>query len=170
MYPNDEFLDLVNEQDEIIGRMLRSELYAKGLRNYRVINAFVMNAEGKLWIPRRTADKAIFPRALDISAAGHVASGETYEEAFRREVREELAIDVNLLPHRLLGALTPKDGVHAFERVWELSMESVPDYNRDDFSEYFWLTPQELFQKLTTGDEAKSDLPKLVEIFYGDRL
>ena len=33
----DEYLDLVNEQDEVIGKKLRSE--------------------GELWIPRRTADK-----------------------------------------------------------------------------------------------------------------
>ena len=163
----EEYLDLVDEDDKVIGRMLRSELHAKGLHNYRVINAFVINKAGKLWIPRRTAHKSLFPLALDISAAGHVASGETYEETFRREVQEELNVDIDTVPYRFLGALTPKDGVHAFEHIWELQMEDVPNYNRDDFVEYFWFSPKELFEKLKAGDEAKSDLPKLVEIFYG---
>ena len=47
----EEILDLVNENDEIIGNMPRSEVYAKNLNNFRVINCFIKNKEGKLWIP-----------------------------------------------------------------------------------------------------------------------
>ncbi len=36
----EEMLDLVNEQDEVIGSMERNEVYAKGLTNFRVITYF----------------------------------------------------------------------------------------------------------------------------------
>jgi isopentenyldiphosphate isomerase len=85
----DEYLDLVNEKDEVVGKKLRSEVYAEGLSNFRVVNVFLRNFEGKLWIPRRTANKRIFPLCLDVSMGGHVESGESYEVAFKRELSEE---------------------------------------------------------------------------------
>ena len=51
----DELLDLVNEQDQVIGCRERGEIYKEGLTNFRVVNAFLVNDAGQLWIPRRTA-------------------------------------------------------------------------------------------------------------------
>ncbi|MEI7720231.1 MAG: NUDIX domain-containing protein, partial [bacterium] len=138
---NDEYLDLVNEQDEVIGKKPRSEVYAEGLSNFRVVNAFVVNSKGQLWIPRRTATKRIFPLCLDMSMGGHVESGETYEQSFTREVVEELGIDTKTTPWKLLGHLTPKDGVAAFMNVYEIHADEVPKFNPNDYTEYSWLTP-----------------------------
>lgn len=63
----DEMLDLVNEADRVIGQLLRSELYHCQSRNFRVVNGFLRNEQGQIWIPRRTAQKRIFPLALDMS-------------------------------------------------------------------------------------------------------
>lgn len=164
---HDEYLDLVDENDRVIGRRLRSEVYAEGLSNFRVVNAFVKNAKGELWVPRRTVHKRIYPLCLDMAVGGHVASGETYEEAFARETAEELQIDVARVPYRLLGYLTPAmHGVSAFMKVYEIMRDEAPDYNPDDFVEYSWLMPEELLYRLAAGEKAKSDLPKLVKIFY----
>lgn len=57
---SEEILDLVNENDEVIGSKSRSDIYAEGLKNFRVVNAFVINSKGKLWIPRRAANKRLF--------------------------------------------------------------------------------------------------------------
>lgn len=167
MSSQDEYLDLVNEHDEVIGRKLRSEIYAEGLSNFRVVNAFLVNSEGRLWLPRRSANKRIFPLCLDMSMGGHVESGETYEQAFERELEEELGIDARKTPWKLLGHLTPQENrVSAFMNVYEIKSDEVPQFNQDDFIEYFWISPVELLERIKKGEKTKEDLPKLVNIFY----
>lgn len=166
----DEWLDLVDEQDNVIGRKLRSEVYAEGLSNFRVVNAFVVNARSELWIPRRGPNKRIFPNALDMSMGGHVESGETYDESFRRETAEELNIDIDKVPWKLLGACTPEaDGMSAFMHVYEIRMDDAPSYNPDDFTGTEWLTPQALRARIAAGEKTKGDLPKLLERFYSEQ-
>ena len=97
-----------------------------------------------------------------------MASGETYDSAFARETQEELRIDVVKTPYRLLGYLTPHEhGVSAFMKVYEIMQDAAPDYNTDDFTEYFWLTPVEMLARIAAGEKTKSDLSKLVRMFYG---
>lgn len=165
MHPH-EYLDLVNENDQVIGRKLRADIYTEGVWNFRVVHGFVVNSKGQLWIPRRTAHKAIFPSALDFSAAGHVESGETYDASFAREVQEELNMDISKTGFRLLGHLTPKDGVKVFQQVYEIRSDETPAYNPNDFTEYFWLTPQEAVDMIEGGEAAKTELAFLIKRFY----
>lgn len=163
----EEILDLVNENDEVIGNMPRNEVHAQKLHNYRVINCFIKNSEGKLWIPRRQAHKRLFPLALDVSCGGHVSSGETYEEAFAKEMSEELNIDISKTSYKEIGICNPhNDGVSAFMRVYEIESDEAPNYNPEDFTEYYWLTPQEIMDRLSSGDISKDDLPRLLKKFY----
>lgn len=163
----DEYLDLVDKNDQVIGKKLRSEIYAENIHNFRVVNLFLKNSKGELWIPRRTAHKRLFPLALDISMGGHVESGETYEEALLRETQEELNINLGETPHRFLGKVTPPThGVYSYSRVYEILSDKAPSYNPEDFCEYFWLTPEALLAWIAQGEKSKGDLPILVKLFY----
>lgn len=149
---HEEYLDLVDENDVVIDKKKRSDVYAEGLSNFRVVNVFIKNSKGELWIPRRAANKRIFPLALDMSMGGHVDSGETYDEAFRRETEEELRMDMRQIPYRLLGHLTPHhDDVAAFMNVYEITMDDVPPYDPNEFTEWFWLTPGEVIKRIKNG-------------------
>lgn len=164
---SDEYLDLVNNKDEVIDRKLRSLIYQERLSNFRVVNGFVINSKGQLWIPQRNHDKEIFPDALDFSVGGHVKSGESYDVAFRRETIEELKIDASITNHRLLGKLSPEqDGVASFMQIYEIPMEQTPKYNPDDFIRSYWLYPSQLLTMLKNGRPAKSDLRTVVSRFY----
>ncbi|MEH1812384.1 MAG: NUDIX domain-containing protein [Nostoc sp.] len=167
MIQNDEILDIVDENDCVIGQNKRSEIYRQRLCNFRVVNAFVINSLGQLWIPRRSAHKSIFPLCLDVSMGGHVETGETYEDALQRELKEELNLELNTLNIRLLGYLTPHQyQVSAFMKVFEIKLDCSPEYNKNDFIESFWLSADDLIKWLYGGESAKSDLLKLVQIFY----
>lgn len=156
---SDEILDLVNEKDEVIGQKKRSEIYAKHLLGFRVINGFICNSEKKLWIPRRHAQKKLFPLHLDASVGGHVLTGENYEEAFSRETYEELGIKIHNTPHKKIARLTPHEHkTSAFMWIYIINSNTVPNYNTQDFTEYYWLSIDEFFERLSYGDKAKSDL------------
>lgn len=48
---SDELQDIVDAEDRVVGVRWRSQLYREEACNFRVINAFQKNREGKLWIP-----------------------------------------------------------------------------------------------------------------------
>ncbi len=165
---HDELLDVVDVHDHVAGQMTRLEVYRRGLL-CRVVNVFLENAQGQLWIPRRTAHKRHFPLCLDMSMGGHVESGESYEEALARELLEELRIDVQTTCE-LLGYLTPhQNGVSAFMKVYRIVTDNPPAYNKDDFLDAEWLLPEQLLRKIIDGEPAKGDLAALIEHFYTAR-
>lgn len=162
----DEYLDLVDSEDNIIGKELRSVVYKEGISNFRVVNGFIRNDQGQLWIPIRQSDKRIFPNAFDFSVGEHVESGEQYDDAFKRGVREELNIDNAQLDSRLVGKLTPDDGASCFMQVYEINSNEEPMYNTNDFSGSIWVFPDELRNLIQQGQPAKSDILTVLNYFY----
>ena len=82
----EEILDKVDERDNLIGTTTKDEAHKLGYA-HRVAAVFVFNDEGKLLVQLRKKDGL-----LDHSAAGHIDLGEGYDEAARRELKEELGI------------------------------------------------------------------------------
>lgn len=171
LHPDDEeWIDLVDDSDQVIERRLRSDIYQIGKPNFRVVNGFLVNSQGELWIPRRSSNKALFPLCLDVSVGGHVSSGETYDQAFERELAEELRLKLSEQVFRLIGYLTPiQHGVSAFMCVYEIQTNATPDYNREDFISAAWLKPHELITILQSETRIKGDLPKLAQQFYAPK-
>jgi len=163
----EEILDLVDENDVVIGSLSRKEIYAEGLRNYRVIHAFVINSEGKLWIPRRVSTKKLYPDGLDYSIAGHVESGETYLKALIKEAQEEVNLDLNKTEYREIASFSPlTHNVHCFQKVYEIESDVAPEFNPDDFSGYEWLSPAEIIERFKAGETGKEDIPEVVKLCY----
>lgn len=163
----DELLDIVNEHDEVVGQKFRSVVYKEKLTTIRVVNAFVQNDRGQLWIPRRSSSKRIFPLCLDASMGGHVSAGESYHDALKRELMEELRIDLEVISYQELGSLTPaKHGMSAFMKVFLIQSNDAPNYNTDDFIEYYWFSPEEILSAVEKGDKSKDDLPKMIRYLF----
>ncbi len=160
-----EILDIVNSQDQVIGQKYRSEVYKEQLSNFRVVNAFLINSQKEVWIPRRSGNKKLFPLCLDTSVGGHVSAGETYEEAFKRELLEELTIDSSQIDYTMIAKLTPHEhNLSAFMHLYSIKTDKSPDYNTDDFISAAWYKISELEKIIQNGEKSKDDLPKLLTI------
>lgn len=87
----DEILDIVDEHDEVVGQARRGDAYAQRMR-HRCAFILVKDAQGRLFIHRRTPTKLVFPSLYDMFVGGVVGAGETYDEAALREAEEELGV------------------------------------------------------------------------------
>ncbi|MFF7260070.1 NUDIX domain-containing protein [Streptomyces sp. NPDC008159] len=87
----DEILDIVDENDQVIGQAPRGEVYARGMR-HRAVFVRARDAEGRIFVHRRTATKLVFPSLYDMFVGGVVGAGESYDEAALREAEEELGV------------------------------------------------------------------------------
>ena len=169
---DDEILDLVNADDEVIGTINRNEadrLVTEKLGFIRAVDMFIVNDDGKLWIPTRTPDKRIAPNGLDYSVGGHVDSGEGYLEALMREAEEE--INTQLLPNKLIYATKmPPAETPYFRAIYIYNMNDAPVYNPADFVSADWLSPTEILEKIDSGVATKISIKptilKLIELGF----
>jgi len=94
-----ELIAWVDEHDNLLGALVRSDLRQRGLIG-RCTFIFLFNSAGELCVHRRTLSKAMYPGYWDTAAGGMVAAGESYELSAIRELEEELGVSgVELTAH-----------------------------------------------------------------------
>lgn len=89
--PRAEMITIVDENDDVVGEAPRGEAYARGLR-HRCVFVLARDAEGRVFVHRRTPVKMVFPSLYDMFVGGVVGAGESYDDAALREAEEELGV------------------------------------------------------------------------------
>lgn len=88
-------IDIVDENDHVVGQDTKENKFAKELISRNVV-AFIKNSKGELIIVKRSKNKRSWPNRLDLATCGNVNCSESYDEAIKREIKEELGIDCEL--------------------------------------------------------------------------
>ncbi len=89
-----ELLDVVDENDNVIGKATREECHSKRLI-HRCAFVLVFNSRGEVLILKRSANTDKYSGFYGI-VGEHVKAGESYEVAASRGVKEELGVDIDL--------------------------------------------------------------------------
>lgn len=111
-----EWVDVVDEQDRVIGVAERARVRRENLR-HRASYILVLDDAERVLVQRRTLGKDFCPGMLDACAGGVVTQGEAMEPSARRELAEELGIvDVPLQSFGTFYAEGALDGKGY--RVW----------------------------------------------------
>jgi isopentenyl-diphosphate Delta-isomerase len=97
MNVDQEVYNIVDENDCIIGQASRKHIHKNKLL-HRSAHILVFNSRNKLFLQKRAICKDESPGFWDISCAGHVEAGETYDKCAHRELLEELNIKAILKP------------------------------------------------------------------------
>lgn len=117
-----ELLPLVDPSGHVIGSVTRAEAHGGGKPLHPVVHLHVLNGNGELFLQKRPEWKDIQPGKWDTACGGHVAFGETIEEALHREVMEELGIS-DYTPHFICRYVFESDRerelVHVFATVYD---------------------------------------------------
>ena len=93
--PGDEVVDLVDVDDRVIGTSSVARCLEKGL-HHRAVAVLVLRRTGAFVLQQRSKRDQWQPGLWTISSTGHVKEGESYEEAARRELGEELGLEGEL--------------------------------------------------------------------------
>jgi isopentenyl-diphosphate delta-isomerase type 1 len=141
-----EWLPIVDETDQVIGQKTRQQIHQLQLR-HRAVHILVFNSQGQIFLQKRSMQKDLNKGLWDTSAAGHVDPGETYLQAARRELQEELGIDAELQFLFKLDA-SEQTGMEFIE-VYRCVHDGPFDLNPQEIDDGVWMTPDALQEQLT---------------------
>jgi len=92
---SEELLQIVDRNGNPVGTAPRSECHGNPQLIQAVVHLHLFDPTGRLYLQKRAATKDRYPGRWDSSVGGHVAPGETPDQAIRREALEELGIDLS---------------------------------------------------------------------------
>lgn len=90
----EEFLNIVSEDDEIIGPETRKNIHKEGLL-HQEIHVYFITPKKEIIFQHRAKNKDTFPDLLDATVGGHVEIGQTYEETAIKETEEETGVKID---------------------------------------------------------------------------
>lgn len=166
--PNIAFVD---ENDEVIGEGTKAEAWEKGAI-HRIVRVFLYNSAGELLIQKRADHLPAGPGLWGEATAGHVDAGETYLEAAKRELVEEIGVeDVELTEVAKFFADTSGKTkiMKRFHMVYTGTYDGEVTPNPDEVAEVRWINPGELKKWIDERpDEFMSSTVRAFGLLSGD--
>ena len=147
----DEFVDIVDEEDCVVGRVSRSTMRAHRLR-HRAVFVAVTDGRGRLLVHRRSVAKDVWPGWCDIAVGGVVASGEDYLTAAHRELAEEIGIradDIAVLDDGHALAFDD-DSVSLLGRCFQVVHQGPFEFSDGEVADAWWMDRADLERLLKT--------------------
>lgn len=144
-----EILDIVNEKDEVIGQKTRKEVHSSNLV-HRGAHVFVFNSRGEILLQKRSLKKDKYPGFWG-DMAGHIDSGENYEESARRELKEELGIEAKLEFFMKFRKHFEND--QEIITVFKCVHDGPIKIDREEIDEVKFFSPEEIRNMLESGEK-----------------
>ena len=154
----DEFVILVDENDNPIGSEEKVKCHLPNGKLHRAFTALLFDNEGRLVLTRRAKEKMLWPNDWDGTFASHPREGETYVSSGERRMPEELGISGTLdylhkfeyhVPYREVGSENEICG----------TLIGVIDKNTElkeiegEIDEIKWISAKELLVELKSNPE-----------------
>ena len=150
-----ELVVLADEAGNPIGTALKSEVHTENTPLHLAFSCYVVDTEGNLLITRRALEKKTWPGVWTNSACGHLAPGETAQQAAARRVPHEIGVDPGNLVD--LEMVLPDFRYRAIDShgivEWEicpvfvarLVTDSVLTPETEEIDQMAWVQPHEFF-------------------------
>ena len=143
-----EKLDLYNYKRQKTDKIISRD--EKIPQNYYrlVVHACIFNSKGELLIQQRTKNKKHWPCLWDLSVGGGVQSGEDSQDAIKREVMEELGVEID---NTNLSPAVSINFSQGFDDTYIIKMDvDINDLilQQCEVQRVKWATKKEVFQLL----------------------
>lgn len=158
-----EILDIVDENDNVVGTATRSDIYQNYLC-HRIIHVLVFNDEGKMVLQKRSSNLSFCPNHWSTAAGGHVGAGESYEEAALREYQEELGATSAL---EFMGKnFFQTDSTNEFFAVFKTQFNGPFNLNPDEVSEITAFDIDEIKTMIQNGEKFHPELIFIINNYF----
>lgn len=132
-----EYLDYYNENGEYIGYKSREDIHREGLW-HKTVHCWLYDKEGNIYFQIRKDSNKFYT-----TASGHVLKGETVKDAFKREIKEEIGLNIDSRDASLVRVVPWKmdkiksDGSIFKDRAWanvyvDLFEDDISKFNFDE--------------------------------------
>jgi isopentenyl-diphosphate delta-isomerase type 1 len=140
-----EMLDTVDDNDNVIEPRTRGEVHRLKLM-HRSVHVLVFDSGNRLLLQKRSMLKDECPGMWDSSCAGHVESGQSYDETAPRELEEELGF-IATSPLQPLFKMQPTDqNGREFAMIYQTVFDGPFVVAEDEVDEVQWFTAEEVDQ------------------------
>lgn len=147
-----EYLDYYDSEGKYLGFESREKIHGEGLW-HKTVHCWLYDKDGNIYFQIRKDSETLYT-----TASGHVLKGETIKEAFKREIFEEIGIEIDSSDALLVDVITWKmdkiksDGTIFKDRAWASvyidNFEKI-DYNFDfDKNEVLGLVKMNVYDVL----------------------
>lgn len=143
-----EYLDVVDENDNVVRRGTRDDCHKNHLI-HRGVYVFVSNSKDQIFLQKRIESKDMHPGYYTASASGHADAGEMYDQAAKRELKEELNIDVpfkRLCKFKNFSSLQKE-----FCMLYSCNYDGEIKFNEKEISEGKFFDREEIEREITRG-------------------
>lgn len=165
----EEFVILVNQNDEQIGLMPKLEAHEKALL-HRAFSVFVINDKNEIMLQQRAASKYHSPLLWTNTCCSHQRQGETNLQAGSRRLKEEMGFETSLKELFSFIYKAPFDNgltEHEFDHVMIGTYNSVPYINKDEVESWKWMAIADIKMDIEKSPEIYTEWFKIIfDKFY----
>lgn len=161
----EEFFDVLSEKGEYIGEVeSREKCHKEGLW-HKAVTLFIVNNKKQVLLQRRSKNKKLWPDMWDITAGGHVLSGEFGFQSVIRETKEELGIDLDKKDITFIGTAIStniKEDIinNHFNEFYIVNKdidETQLTLQEEEVSEVKWVEKNEIVERIKNNHNGITD-------------
>jgi isopentenyl-diphosphate delta-isomerase type 1 len=134
----------VDEEDNVLGKISREEAHNGSNKIHRTVGVLVFNEENHLLLQQRSLKKDLDPGMWTISAGGHVQYGQSYDNAAKQELLEEIGLKAKLdfIGKFLVTTPVQKEWVQMYRTF--VSNDQTFHTDENEVEKVMWLPKSEL--------------------------
>ncbi len=151
-----EFVVLVDEQDNAIGKMEKLQAHVEGAL-HRAFSIFIFNSEKKLLIQKRASSKYHCGGLWTNTCCSHPREHESLQDAANRRLQEEMGMTCELKSlFSFIYKAEFENGLieHEFDHVFFGESNQIPKLNLDEVEEFKYIGLEELQTEIKEKPES----------------
>ncbi len=160
----EEYVILVNEQDEQIGLMPKMEAHEKALL-HRAFSVFIFNEQNELMLQQRALNKYHSPGLWTNTCCSHQRDGESNIEAGKRRLDEEMGFSVDLKESISFIYKAPFDNgltEHELDHVLLGEYSKAPNINLNEVASWKWMPIEDVKVDMALHPELYTEWFKII--------